>query len=488
MPYARLFIKKFEKLRRITPQKYVAYRNLIMFGLGILDLMVVVVSFLMSLHLFRIISGVTKIHSDYWIMAGLILALYPFLLRLTNLPKVPRTTVYFTIFIELFQVNIIGLVMLFIFRLLFGLAEVSVLMLTGFFIINNLSIYLHRVLTYKVFKVHRSHGHNLHNVLVIADQYSDLFIDRLIHNKEWGFRVIMVLSNSKLIRAKYGSKLKILSENVNIKSLLKHDIIDEIVYSKKKIDREKVAEIVSTSREIGVIFRMQSELSPLQSFDIDLREPAGMPVLNYINLPSDNLLLFFKNLSDLIFSGLMLLFLSPVLLLLALAIKIDSPGGPVFFKQERVGKRGRKFMIYKFRTMVPNAEQLRKELEAKNEMDGPVFKMTNDPRITKIGHILRKTGLDELPQLLNVFRGEMSMIGPRPPLPSEVEQYETWQLRRLSVKPGITCTWQIIPNRNSVSFEKWMKLDLNYIDNWSIIEDFTLLFKTIRTVFSRSGL
>ena len=482
------FIKRFENLRRITPQRYGAYRSLIMFGLGILDMLVVIISFYVSLRLFQVLSGSAKIVSDYWIVGTMVIFLYPFLLKLTNLPKVPRTTVYFSIFLELFQINVIGIILLFIFRLIFGLGDVSAFMLAAFFVVNTLSIFVHRVLTYKVFKLHRSRGHNLHNVLVIADQYSDLFIDRLIHKKEWGFRVIMVLSNSKLIRAKYGSKLKILSENVNIKSILKHDIIDEIIYSKKKIDSEKVEEIIHTAREIGVIFRMQSELSPLQSFDIDLHAPANMPVLNYINLPSDNFMLFFKNLSDLIFSGLMLLFLSPVLLLIALAIKIDSPGGPVFFKQERVGKRGRKFMIYKFRTMVPNAEQLKKELEAKNEMDGPVFKIANDPRITRLGHMLRRTGLDELPQLLNVFRGEMSMIGPRPPLPSEVEQYQTWQLRRLSVKPGITCTWQIIPNRNNVSFEKWMKLDLQYIDNWSINKDFLLLFKTIRTVFSRTGL
>jgi lipopolysaccharide/colanic/teichoic acid biosynthesis glycosyltransferase len=148
---------------------------------------------------------------------------------------------------------------------------------------------------------------------------------------------------------------------------------------------------------------------------------------------------------------------------------------------------GRKFKLYKFRTMVVNAEELLERLKARNEADGPTFKIKDDPRVTRFGKFLRKTGLDELPQLFNVVAGEMSLIGPRPPIESEVKQYERWQLRRLSVKPGITCTWQIIPNRNDIKFEKWMQLDLNYIDNWSLAKDAELFFKTITTVFLATG-
>jgi lipopolysaccharide/colanic/teichoic acid biosynthesis glycosyltransferase len=178
--------------------------------------------------------------------------------------------------------------------------------------------------------------------------------------------------------------------------------------------------------------------------------------------------------------------LSPIMLLIALFIKGTSKG-PVIFKQERVGLRGRKFYIYKFRTMVRDAEALKASLEVLNESDGPTFKIKNDPRITLIGRFLRKTGLDELPQLFNVLKGEMSLIGPRPPLPSEVEKYQRWHLRRLSVKPGITCTWQIIPNRNEVVFDNWMKLDIQYIDSWSVKKDLQLLLKTIKTVIYGTG-
>jgi lipopolysaccharide/colanic/teichoic acid biosynthesis glycosyltransferase len=174
------------------------------------------------------------------------------------------------------------------------------------------------------------------------------------------------------------------------------------------------------------------------------------------------------------------------MLFIALVIKTTSRG-PIIFRQERVGLRGRKFYIYKFRTMVYNAEKLKSKLENLNESDGPTFKIKNDPRITTIGRFLRKTGLDELPQFFNVLKGEMSLIGPRPPLASEVEKYERWHMRRLSVKPGITCTWQIIPNRNEVIFDNWMKLDIQYIDNWSIKKDWQLFIRTIKTVLYGTG-
>ena len=167
-------------------------------------------------------------------------------------------------------------------------------------------------------------------------------------------------------------------------------------------------------------------------------------------------------------------------------IKTGSKG-PVFFRQERIGLRGRKFKLYKFRTMVVDAEEQLKLLKERNEADGPVFKIKDDPRITRVGKFLRKTGLDELPQLFNVIRGEMSLVGPRPPLEEEVKQYERWQLRRLSVKPGLTCTWQIVPNRHDVSFEEWMELDLHYIDTWNLGKDVELFFKTVRTFFLAGG-
>jgi len=197
--------------------------------------------------------------------------------------------------------------------------------------------------------------------------------------------------------------------------------------------------------------------------------------------------LLIKLFADYLVSGLMLLLFSPILLIISLMIKISSRG-PVLFKQERVGLNGRKFNVYKFRTMVKDAEEELVKLKNLNEADGPVFKIKNDPRIIPfIGKFLRKTSLDELPQLINVFKGEMSLIGPRPPLCSEVERYTIWQRRRLSMKPGITCLWQIQPNRNDLTFYQWMDLDLEYIDTWSLKLDLKIFFKTILVMLTGHG-
>ncbi|RIH63417.1 sugar transferase [Mariniphaga sediminis] len=192
-----------------------------------------------------------------------------------------------------------------------------------------------------------------------------------------------------------------------------------------------------------------------------------------------------KSVFDLFFSFSVIMLISPVFLIIAIAIRLED-GGSVFFIQERVGLNGRRFPIFKFRTMVANAEALKVSLQGLNEQSGPVFKIRNDPRVTRIGRFLRKTSFDELPQFFNVLRGEMSVVGPRPPIPSEVEEYKQWQKRRLTVKPGITCTWQV-SGRNGIPFEEWVRLDLEYIDNWSFTRDVILVLKTVKVILKRTG-
>ena len=178
-------------------------------------------------------------------------------------------------------------------------------------------------------------------------------------------------------------------------------------------------------------------------------------------------------------SGLLLL--SPIIVIVACAIKFTSKG-PIFFSQKRVGKNGELFDMYKFRSMVVNAEELKEKLAHQNEMSGPMFKMKDDPRVTKVGKFIRKTSLDELPQLLNVLKGDMSLVGPRPSLPKEVAQFEKWMYKRLSVKPGLTCFWQV-SGRNNIDFEDWMKLDIKYVDERNIWIDIKLIFKTVLVLF-----
>lgn len=188
-----------------------------------------------------------------------------------------------------------------------------------------------------------------------------------------------------------------------------------------------------------------------------------------------------KRLIDIACSFLGVIVLSPLFIIIAIIIKITSKG-PVFFSQKRVGKNGKEFNMYKFRSMVVNAEELKEKLAAKNEMSGPMFKMKDDPRVTKVGKFIRKTSIDELPQLWNVLKGDMSLVGPRPSLPKEVAQFENWMYKRLEVKPGLTCYWQV-SGRNNIDFEDWMKLDIKYVNERSTWIDIKLIFKTVGVLF-----
>jgi exopolysaccharide biosynthesis polyprenyl glycosylphosphotransferase len=340
--------------------------------------------------------------------------------------------------------------------------------------------------TYRVFKYFRAKGHNISNIIIYADEKSENLIEAIIEHKEWGFRIFMIITDSAWIRKKFGATIRIYPDKINIRNILDIDIIDEVIFCKNNADDEKIRSMIETCEEIGVTLKLQSVLSPIALSNAHLTHLEHIPFITIKNTPRNALALAWKSFSDFWISFTIIFILSPIMLMFAILIKLSSKG-PIIFRQERVGLRGRKFYIYKFRTMVQNAEALKAQLEDLNESNGPTFKIKKDPRITLIGKILRKTGLDELPQLFNVLKGEMSLIGPRPPLPSEVEKYERWHLRRLSVKPGITCTWQIIPNRNEVLFDNWMKLDIQYIDSWSIKKDFQLLFRTIKTVLYGTG-
>ena len=196
---------------------------------------------------------------------------------------------------------------------------------------------------------------------------------------------------------------------------------------------------------------------------------------------------FFRRLQDIVLSLLALLVLWPVLLVIAIIIVLDSPGAGPIFVQTRVGKNGKEFRFYKFRSMCPNAEDKLEELLDQNEMEGPAFKIKEDPRITRFGKFIRATSIDELPQLINVLRGDMSIVGPRPPLPREVEQYDEYYRQRLLVTPGLTCYWQITPHKTELSFDQWVELDVKYIRERSFLTDWKIIFKTFGAVLGMRG-
>jgi exopolysaccharide biosynthesis polyprenyl glycosylphosphotransferase len=246
---------------------------------------------------------------------------------------------------------------------------------------------------------------------------------------------------------------------------------------------------------------MQAATKVCETFGVPFALPAYSVVLNravpvdnrvasdgyihFTNVKSQPNARVMKRMLDVLASASALWILAPLLSVVTVLVKLTSPG-PAFYRQLRVGQHGRLFHILKFRSMVTGAESLQKALEDQNEQSGPVFKMRNDPRITPLGRLLRKFSIDELPQFINVLRGDMTLVGPRPPVPKEVAQYEPWQLRRLSVVPGLTCIWQV-SGRNEIAFKDWMYLDLRYIDNWSLGQDLSLLLKTVPTVVAGRG-
>ena len=267
--------------------------------------------------------------------------------------------------------------------------------------------------------------------------------------------------------------------------ILQQEVVDEIVFAVSMQELARLEPVMQHCAEVGMRTRVQLEFLPAAYSRIYLEKFRDVLLLSLSSAPDSELRLFFKRIFDVALSFVALIAFSPVLLCIAAMIRVTSPG-PVLFRQTRCGLGGRRFMLYKFRSMINNAEQMRAELHQLNELDGPVFKISDDPRITTVGRWLRRFSLDELPQLWNILRGDMSFVGPRPAVPEEVEQYEDWQRRRLRMRPGLTCTW-VLEGRNHVDFNRWMQLDLTYIDNWSLWLDFKIFLRTIPIVLSGRG-
>jgi len=267
--------------------------------------------------------------------------------------------------------------------------------------------------------------------------------------------------------------------------LLHSHVVDEVLFAVNREDLAGLEPLMQQCEQEGIHMRMHLDFLP-QGFNHVFVEHLGqIPLLTFASSPQNDFALAFKRMVDMVVAVTALVLLSPVFLLLAILIKLTSRG-PVFYRQTRCGLGGRRFRLLKFRSMVANADQLLPQLEKFNELDGPAFKMRNDPRCTRIGRWMRVLSLDELPQLWNVLLGHMSLVGPRPPLPEEVDQYHSWQRRRLRMRPGMTCLWAL-QGRSQLRFDNWVRLDLLYIDNWSVWLDFKILLKTIPAVLTGRG-
>ncbi|MFO0982767.1 MAG: sugar transferase [Planctomycetota bacterium] len=338
----------------------------------------------------------------------------------------------------------------------------------------------------------RRKGYNFRTVLLVGNNVrTERILKSMVDNEHFGLRLRGILdADGAITRASPLPQVPHLGSLDRLREILtdpKHPIDEVICTLPLRSHYAQTEQVVRQCEEIGIPVKIASDL-----FDANVAKTAiswfggDVPLVTYFSGPSSSLRLVIKRMIDLLIAAVLLLLASPILLVTALAVKLTSHG-PVFFRQKRVGFHGKEFTLFKFRSMVVGAEEQLAELRAHNEMSGPVFKMKQDPRVTSVGKFIRRWSIDELPQLINVLKGDMSLVGPRPPVPAEVAEYEWWQRRRLSMKPGLTCIWQV-SGRNQIGFERWMELDLHYIDNWSLWLDTTLLLRTIPAVLSKTGM
>jgi exopolysaccharide biosynthesis polyprenyl glycosylphosphotransferase len=323
-------------------------------------------------------------------------------------------------------------------------------------------------------------------LLVGAGEKAARYMNSLRHQSDWGLNLIGFVDNDPESTRKDYDGAPVLGGPKDLPDILHKNAIDEVVFAVPTRELEECVDMLALCEQEGVRTLIISDFFSGLIARVESEIIHGIPVLIYSTTPLKIWQQLIKRIFDILISGILLIMLIPLFIFIAVAIKLTSKG-PIIYRSKRVGLNKKTFNFYKFRTMVVGAEKLKEQLLDKNVMQKIVFKVRDDPRITSIGKFLRKFSLDELPQLWNVFRGDMAVVGPRPPLVSELDKFESWHRRKLSVKPGLTCLWQISGRSELTDFDEWVRLDLEYIDNWSLWLDFKIFFKTIPVVLLGRG-
>ena len=391
--------------------------------------------------------------------------------------------------LTVFRIVIVGNVLLATLAYLLPLRQLSRAWFVLFGLLSALLLVLEKISLRLIARYVRAKGLNYRTVLIVGTGRRAIDVARVVEDhKYWGYKILGFVSDGHRLPNGW-ARYRVYGTVPEIRTLLERgefpEIVDEIVFAvtRKKLDEMK--QIFLLCEELGIRARVAMNFFQNRLARLEVEELEGIPFLTFTTTPSNETQLAAKRLLDVAVSLILLALSLPVILIAALAIKMTSPGS-VVFKQQRIGLNGRTFTLYKFRTMIADAHERLSEVSHLNEMTGPVFKAKGDPRVTSVGRILRRFSLDELPQLWNVLKGDMSLVGPRPPIPEEVRSYHRWQRRRLSMKPGLTCLWQV-NGRNNVDFDRWMQMDLQYIDNWSPSLDLKILLRTIPAVLLGRG-
>lgn len=335
----------------------------------------------------------------------------------------------------------------------------------------------------------RHRGLNVQNLLLVGPpDAANTFLQFLKDHPYWGFHVVGLIKPDASDDQQQPASVPVVGTYSSLMGYLDSNVVDDVVFLASDDGLTTLEPMLRGCEEMGIRTRIPLAIRGHRIAHAALETFDDLPVITFNPVREYGAALFIKYTLDRVLAALLLILLSPLMLVILILIKMRSTswGDPAFYGQTRCGLNGHHFTLWKFRSMIVGADRKRVDLEPLNEMSGPVFKMKNDPRVTGIGGWLRRTSLDELPQLWNVLRGEMSLVGPRPPLPDEVRRYDRWQRRRLSMKPGVTCIWQV-NGRNRLSFEEWMAMDLQYIDTWSLALDCKILVRTVYVVITGYG-
>jgi len=454
------------------------------------DLSLVILSFFAAYYFSKnFLSGdpVGQIKDYSWILLPAIPVWYYFLAKYKLYISI-RQIRPLDLFYRIFSVHIFSGVILSALILFFDRDFFSRRLILTFVVMSFLFILIERISLKLFLSYLRCKGLNFRQLLIVGTmERAQEFISHVESHSDWGLRVLGVLQVDSGDLKDTVSSYKVMGRLDDILDCCKRYPVDEVVFCLAKDQVVDIEEHLQYLEELGITVRMVLDFYKVDRYRKDLSFfKDSLPILTFYAKTLDAQQLFLKRILDIIgaFVGLlgMLLFFP----LVALGIKIESPG-PIFYSQERVGESGRKFRIWKFRSMYIDADVQKSRLAKQNEMNGAFFKMENDPRVTIVGKFLRLTSLDELPQFWNVIKGQMSLVGTRPPTPEEVDQYENWHRRRISIKPGITGLWQVSGRSQIEDFDDVVKLDLQYIDNWSLGLDTRILLKTIWVVLARKG-
>jgi len=430
---------------------------------------------------------------DYFIVLGISLPMYNALLeilgayrsmRMSSWLHILRSCIFASLLVFLCDGSLLYFLKLDLSRSFVGL----------FCALSGLALFLERYSILQLLRYFRIRGKNFRNVLIVGTGHqARRMYHEIIKQQQLGLRVVGFVAVKGAEGAQsqtevYDLPSRIVADTEGFESALKKFAVDEVLFTDVIDLFSSLREMAQIAAEEGVRVTLAADLFSLEILQSEISYFGSIPLLHYS--PSagvgDSGAHVMKRIIDLCVSALLLVLLAPLMILIAVLVKLTSPG-PVFFKQKRVGLNGRMFTLLKYRSMIVGAEQMLPELLERNEMNGPVFKIKGDPRITAFGRFLRRWSLDELPQLLNVLKGDMSLVGPRPPLPNEVSLYLRKHRKRLSMRPGLTCIWQVSGRNEIPDFDRWAELDLQYIDNWSLRKDFELMLRTIPAVLTGSG-